>query len=324
MKLPSICTLAFLAAVALMPSFEAQAADSYPSKPIRVIVPFPPGGPVDTLARLLAVKISDSTKQQLIIENKPGAGGSIGAAQVARSPADGYTLLMTASSYAMDPAIRANFPFDPRKDLHGVSMVASGPVVLLSRHELPVENVSQLLDLVKQSPGKYSYASTGIGTINHFAGELFKGETRTDVVHIPYNGATPATQAILAGQVDIFFNNVLSSLPHIKSGKVKALAVSSPKRWPSLPEVPTLIESGVSMELMSWYGFLAPGGTPMPVMKAFSSEIKKALVDPAIQEKINQLGLTVDGTSPIEFQTYIGAEIDKWTDIAKKANIKAE
>ena len=324
MRLSSIYKLAFLVAVTLMSSFSAQAADNYPSKPIHVIVPFPPGGPVDTLARLLAAKISDSTKQLLIIENKPGAGGSIGAAQVARAPADGYTLLMTASSYAMDPAIRANFPFDPRKDIHGVSMVASGPVVLLAREGLPVANVSQLLNLVRQSPGKYSYASTGIGTVNQFAGELFKGETKTDIMHVPYNGAAPATQAILAGEVDIFFNNVLSSLPHIKSGKVKALAVSSAKRWPSLPDVPTLIESGVNVEISSWYGFLAPGGTPMPVMNAFSSEIKKALADPAIREKINQLGLAVDGTSPTEFQSYISTEIDKWTDVAQKANIKAQ
>lgn len=316
--------LAFAAALAFSPGFAAHAADTYPSKPIHVVVPFPPGGPVDTLARLLSAKMADAMGQQLVVENKPGAGGSIGAAQVARSSADGYTVLMTASSFAMDPAIRSNLPFDPRKDMHGVSMVASGPVVLLARQGLPAKNVSELLALIKQNPDKYSYASTGVGTVNHFAGELFKGATQTSILHVPYNGAAPATQAILAGEVDIFFNNVLSSLPHIKAGKVQALAVTSEERWPSLPDVPTLTESNVDVQISSWYGFLAPGATPPAVMDKFASEVKKALADPETREKIAQLGLAVDGTTPDEFQAYIGTEIDKWTGVAKKADIKAQ
>lgn len=299
-------------------------ADTYPSKAIQVIVPFPPGGPVDTLARLISAEMGSSMGQQLIVQNKPGAGGSIGAAYVARSAADGYTFLMTASSFAMDPAIRSNLPFDPQNDMHGVSMVASGPVVLLARQGLPVKNVPELLALLKKNPEKYSYASTGIGTVNHFAGELFKDATQTSVLHVPYNGAAPATQAILAEEVDIFFNNVLSSLPHIKSGKVRALAVTSAERWPSLPDVPTLNESKVNVQISSWYGFLAPAATPPEIMDKFSSEVKKALAEQAIRDKIDQLGLAVEGTSPDEFQTYIGTEIVKWTRVAKNAGIKAQ
>lgn len=315
--------LSILTALMIVPA-AAKAESDYPSKPIHIVVPFAPGGPVDTLARLLSNKISSSIGQQLVIENKPGAGGSIGAAQVARSAADGYTFLITASSFAMDPAIRSNLPFNPQKDMQGVSMVASGPVVLLARQGLPVQDLSGLLKLLKENPDKYSYASTGIGTVNHFAGELFKNETKTNVLHVPYQGAAPATQAILAGEVDIFFNNVLSSIPHIQAGSVTALAITSADRWPSLPEVATLAESGVNVEISSWYGFIAPNGMPKPVIDRFYSEVKKALADPDIEQKIAQLGLKVDGTSPDEFQNHIEKEIQKWTAVAQTAGIKAE
>ncbi|GAA5236910.1 tripartite tricarboxylate transporter substrate binding protein [Verticiella sediminum] len=300
------------------------AAQTYPDKPIAVVVPFPPGGPVDTLARLLAGPMSRSMGQQLVIENKAGAGGSIGAAQVARAAPDGYTLLMTASSYAMDPAIRSNLPFDPRRDMHGVVNVASGPVVLLAKTGLPVDAMDNFLALLRERPGKLSYASTGIGTVNHFAGELFKGAAGVDALHIPYNGAAPATQAILAGEVDFFFNNVLSSVPHVQSGKVKALAVTSEERWPAFPEVPTLREAGVDVAISSWYGFFAPANTPEAVMERFAQEVRKALADPQVKDRIAQLGLTIEGAGPQAFQEYVGTEIDKWTAVAEAAGIEAQ
>src|SRR3546814_398556 len=286
----------------------AAQAGQYPQKPINVVVPFPPGGPVDTLARILSKSMSASLGQQIIIENKPGAGGSIGAYQVARAAKDGYTLLMTASSFAMDPAIRSNLPFDPRKGMHGVVNVASGPVVLLVKQPLPVESLPQFLQLLKKEPGnvtyastgivtsavvrgkdmscvfngargaflrlgkqhvsveslqqfrqrlkkgpgRLSYASTGIATVNHFAGELLKDAAQVDALRVPYDGAAPAAQAIVAGEVDFFFNNVLSSVPLVAAGRVKALAVTSAQRWPAFPDVPTLKESGVPVEISSW------------------------------------------------------------------------
>lgn len=316
--------ITLFSAIVAISTGAASHATQYPERPINVIVPFPPGGPVDTLARILSKPMSVSMGQQIIIENKPGAGGSIGAAQVARSADDGYTLLMTASSFAMDPAIRSNLPFDPRKDMHGVLNVASGPVVLLIKEQLPVHSFPEFLALLKKEPGKLSYASTGIGTVNHFAGELLKNAAQVDAVHIPYNGAAPATQAIVAGEVDFFFNNVLSSVPLVSSNKVKALAVTSEERWPAFPDVPTLKESGVPVEISSWYGYFAPAGTPKDVMKTFAAEANKALADPGVKAQIERLGLKIEGAGPDEFQTYVGQEIDKWTTVAKRAGIQPQ
>ncbi|MBV7484858.1 tripartite tricarboxylate transporter substrate binding protein [Bordetella sp. BOR01] len=299
-------------------------AQQYPERPINVVVPFPPGGPVDTLARILSKSMSASLGQQIIIENKPGAGGSIGAAQVARSAADGYTLLMTASSFAMDPAIRSNLPFDPREDMHGVANVASGPVVLLAKKTLPVDTFPELLQLLKKEPGKLAYASTGIGTVNHFAGELLKSAAKVDALHVPYNGAAPATQAIVAGEVDFFFNNVLSSVPLVAADKVKALAVTSEERWPAFPDVPTLRESGVPVEISSWYGYFAPAGTPPSVMQKFYAEVNKALAAPEVKQQIERLGLKIEGMGPDEFQIYVDKEIDKWAAVAKSAGIQPQ
>ena len=308
-----------------MPFSAGVNAQDYPAKSIRIVVPFPPGGPVDTLARLFAEKLRQPLGQTLVVENRAGASGSIGAAAVARSPADGYTLLISGSSYAMDPAVRSDLPFDPRKDLHGVSMLASGPVVLLATKNVPASNVQQLIGLLKKNPDKYSYASIRVGTVNYFAAELFKRATGTKMLHVPYSGAAPATQAILAAEVDLFFNNVLSSLPQINAGKVKALAVTSSRRWPSLPDLPTLAESGVSnFEIMSWYGVFAPANTLRPVLDKLSAEIKQVLNDPDTEAKINQLGLEGKASSPDEFQAYIGQEIDKWTEVVRNAGIKAE
>ncbi|MBH1964095.1 MAG: tripartite tricarboxylate transporter substrate binding protein [Comamonadaceae bacterium] len=324
MRLPHLLLASALLALSV-PAAAQGAGTNFPDKPIRIVVPFPPGGPVDTLARLVATKVSTSMGQPFVVDNRAGAGGAIGAAAVSRSNADGYTLLFTASSYAMDPAIRSNQGFDPRNDLTGVMLVASGPVVLLAHPKVPVSDGRQLVKVLRENPHKYSYASTGIGTVNHFAGEMFKQATQTDAVHVPYSGAAPATQAILSGEVSFFFNNVLSSLPHIRSGKVKPLAVTSPQRWPALPDVPTLAEIGISgVEISSWYGLLAPAKTPQPILQKIAKEFQTALADPATQDRILQLGLKPDGMMMNDFQIYIGREIDKWTSVAQKAGIKPE
>ena len=300
-------------------------AQAYPDRAVKIIVPFPPGGPVDTLARILSEQLGRNLKQTVIIENRPGAGGSIGAALVARAAPDGYTFLMNASSFAMDPAIRTNLPFDPLKDIHGVTMIATGPMVLLTVPNFSGDSVSALVRKLKDQPNKFSYASAGIGTANQFAAELFKKSTETQVTHIPYAGAAPATKAILSGEVELMFNNVLSSLPLIQAGRVKAVAVASAQRWASMPEVPTLTESGYpDVVVMSWYAMFGPANIPSVILDTINGAVRRIVEDPQVKEKIAALGLEAQSTSPGELQEYVAAEIKKWTVIAREAQIKSE
>ena len=300
-------------------------AQAYPDRAIKIIVPFPPGGPVDTLARILSEQLDRSLKQTVIIENRPGAGGSIGAALVARAASDGYTFLMNASSYAMDPAIRTNLPFDPLKDIHGVTMIATGPMVLLTAPNFSGDTVSVLVRTLKDQPNKFSYASAGVGTANQFAAELFKKSTGTQVVHVPYAGAAPATKAILSGEVELMFNNVLSSLPLMQAGRVKAVAVASAQRWASMPEVPTLVEAGYpDVVVMSWYAMFGPANIPSAILETINGAVRRVVDDPKVKEKIAALGLEAQSTSPSELQAYVAAEIKKWTAIAREAQIKSE
>ena len=300
-------------------------AQAYPDRAIKIIVPFPPGGPVDTLARILSEQLDRSLKQTVIIENRPGAGGSIGAALVARAASDGYTFLMNASSYAMDPAIRTNLPFDPLKDIHGVTMIATGPMVLLTAPNFSGDTVSVLVRTLKDQPNKFSYASAGVGTANQFAAELFKKSTGTQVVHVPYAGAAPATKAILSGEVELMFNNVLSSLPLMQAGRGKAVAVASAQRWASMPEVPTLVEAGYpDVVVMSWYAMFGPANIPSAILETINGAVRRVVDDPKVKEKIAALGLEAQSTSPSELQAYVAAEIKKWTAIAREAQIKSE
>lgn len=300
-------------------------AQAYPDRAIKIIVPFPPGGPVDTLARILSEQLDRSLKQTVIIENRPGAGGSIGAALVARAAPDGYTFLMNASSYAMDPAIRTNLPFDPLKDIHGVTMIATGPMVLLTAPNFSGDTVPALVRTLKDQPNKFSYASAGVGTANQFAAELFKKSTGTQVVHVPYAGAAPATKAILSGEVELMFNNVLSSLPLMQAGRVKAVAVASAQRWASMPEVPTLVEAGYpEVVVMSWYAMFGPANIPSAILETINGAVRRVVDDPKVKEKIAALGLEAQSTSPSELQAYVAAEIKKWTAIAREAQIKSE
>ena len=300
-------------------------AQAYPDRAIKIIVPFPPGGPVDTLARILSEQLDRSLKQTVIIENRPGAGGSIGAALVARAASDGYTFLMNASSYAMDPAIRTNLPFDPLKDIHGVTMIATGPMVLLTAPNFSGDTVSVLVRTLKDQPNKFSYASAGVGTANQFAAELFKKSTGTQVVHVPYAGAAPATKAILSGEVELMFNNVLSSLPLMQAGRVKAVAVASAQRWASMPEVPTLVEAGYpDVVVMSWYAMFGPANIPSAILETLNGAVRRVVDDPKVKEKSAALGLEAQSTSPSELQAYVAAEIKKWTAIAREAQIKSE
>ena len=303
----------------------AQAQD-YPTKPVRFVVPFAPGGTTDVLARLLGEKLSASLGQQFVIDNQAGAGGNIGTAQVAKAEPDGYTILMgTVGTHAINQSIYPRLPFDPIKDFAPVTLVATVPNVLVVNPEVPVHSVAELIALAKEKPGELNFASSGNGSSIHLSGELFKSMTGVDMVHVPYKGSGPAVVDLLGGQVEMMFDNLPSSAPHIKAGKLRPLGVTSKERSPTLPDVPTIAEAGVpGYEALSWFGVLVPAGTPDAVVTRLQQEIAKILADPAMRERFAELGAVPAGDTPAEFAAFIGSETAKWADVVQKAGITLE
>ena len=303
----------------------AQAQD-YPTKPVRFVVPFAPGGTTDVLARLLGEKLSASLGQQFVIDNQAGAGGNIGTAQVAKAEPDGYTILMgTVGTHAINQSIYPRLPFDPIKDFAPVTLVATVPNVLVVNPEVPVHSVAELIELAKAKPGELNFASSGNGSSIHLSGELFKSMTGVDMVHVPYKGSGPAVVDLLGGQVEMMFDNLPSSAPHIKAGKLRPLGVTSKERSPTLPDVPTIAEAGVpGYEALSWFGVLVPAGTPDAVVTRLQQEIAKILADPAMRERFAELGAVPAGDTPAEFAAFIGSETAKWADVVQKAGITLE
>jgi len=300
-------------------------AQNYPNKVVRVIVPFPAGGPVDIIARLIGERLSVALGQTFVVDNRAGAGSAIGSAIVAKAAPDGYTLLMQASSHAILPAIQPELPYDAIKDFAPVSLVATGPLLLQLHPSVNAKSVAELIALAKTKPGGLTYASASTGSANHLAGELFKEVTGTNILHVPYKGAAPATQALLSGEVNILFNNMPSGLPHIKAGTVRTLAVTSPKRAEALPNLPTLSEAGVpGFDVQTWYGLLAPAGTSPVILNRLRDEIAKALSQPEIKERFASLGLEPVGSTPKEFDDYIKSEVPKWTRVAKISGATAQ
>ena len=303
----------------------AQAQD-YPTKPVRFVVPFAPGGTTDVLARLLGEKLSASLGQQFVIDNQAGAGGNIGTAQVAKAEPDGYTILMgTVGTHAINQSIYPRLPFDPIKDFAPVTLVATVPNVLVVNPEVPVHSVAELIALAKEKPGELNFASSGNGSSIHLSGELFKSMTGVDMVHVPYKGSGPAVVDLLGGQVEMMFDNLPSSAPHIKAGTLRPLGVTSKERSPTLPDVPTIAEAGVpGYEALSWFGVLVPAGTPDAVVTRLQQEIAKILADPAMRERFAELGAVPVGDTPAEFAAFIGTETAKWADVVQKAGITLE
>ena len=303
----------------------AQAQD-YPTKPVRFVVPFAPGGTTDVLARLLGEKLSVSLGQQFVIDNQAGAGGNIGTAQVAKAEPDGYTILMgTVGTHAINQSIYPRLPFDPIKDFAPITLVATVPNVLVVNPEVPANSVAELIALAKAKPGELNFASSGNGSSIHLSGELFKVMAGVDMVHVPYKGSGPAVIDLLGGQVEMMFDNLPSSAPHIKAGKLRPLGVTSKERSPTLPDVPTIAEAGVpGYEALSWFGVLAPAGTPDAVVARLQEEIAKALADPAMQARFAELGAVPVGDTPAEFAAFIGTETAKWADVVQKAGITLE
>ncbi len=303
----------------------ATSATEFPVKPIRIVSPFSAGGPTDTLARLIGQKLTERWGQPVIVDNKPGAGGNIGAEIVAKSAPDGYTLLIVASSFAVNASVYQKLPFDPVRHFSPIINVASGSFVLMVHPSVPAKSIAELIAFAKASPGKLSYASAGIGTANHLAGELFKTLAGVDILHVPYKGSPAATGDVLSGQVSMIFNNMISSMPYANTGRVRILAVTGPKRAAALPDVPTLAESGLStFNVTGWYGILGPAGMPNDVVQRLNSEIARAIQLPELQASFRAQGVEQVGGNPESFAAFIRSEIDKWAEVVRAAGIKAE
>lgn len=297
----------------------------YPLKPIKIVVGFAAGGASDILARVVGKKLSDSVGQPVVIENKAGASGNIAAQTVVGSEPDGYTLLMATVSVAISPSYQPNLSFSPARDFTPIGMVASVPLVLIVKPELGVNNLQELLALAKAKPGQLNYASVGAGSPQHLSGELFQFMGSVKLAHIPYKGGGPATQSVLAGETDLFFAGMPPAMPLIRSGKVKALAVTSAKRSIAAPEVPTVQQAGMQgFEADNWHALYAARGTPAPIVNKLNSELQRILSSPDVKEQFLTHGAEAWLSTPLETRNYLVAEIDKWGKVVKAAGLKAE
>ena len=301
-------------------------AQPYPTKPIRIVVPFPPGGATDLLARDVAPKLTEAWGQSVIVDNRPGAAGNIGSELVAKSAPDGYTLEMgTVGTHAINASLYAKMPYDHVKDFVPIILVAGVPNVLVVNPAVPANSVAELIAYAKANPGKVNFASSGAGTSIHLSGELFKVMAGVQMTHIPYKGSAPALQDLLGGQVQLMFDNLPPSLPHIKAGKLRALAVTSATRAPALPDVPTLAESGLpGFEASSWFGLVAPAGTPPSIVAKIDGEVAKWLATPEAKEKLSKQGANAFGGTPEDFAKHITAETAKWAKVVKDSGAKVD
>jgi len=301
-------------------------APAYPTKPIRLVVPFPAGGATDILAREVAKHLTDAWGQSVVVDNRPGAGGNIGSELVAKAAPDGYTLEMgTVGTHAINASLYSKMPYDHVKDFVPVILVAGVPNVLEVNPALPVNSVQELIAYAKANPGKLNFASSGSGTSIHLSGELFKVMTGVQMTHVPYKGSAPALQDLIGGQVQLMFDNLPPSLPQIKAGKLRALAVTSAGRAPALPDTPTVAEAGLpGFEASSWFGVLAPAGTPPEIVNKLNAEIAKWLASPGAKEKLANVGANIAGGTPEDFARHIQAETTKWAKVVKESGAKVD
>jgi tripartite-type tricarboxylate transporter receptor subunit TctC len=315
-----------LAAGALAAITPAARAQAFPNKPIRLICPFPPGGAVDIASRAIAAELSKTIGQQVNVENKPGAGGNIGGIEAVRSAPDGYTLFMTTSGIqAINPALYAKMPFDPNKDLAPVSALVSLSNVLVVHPSVKANSVAELLALLRAQPGQLTFASSGSGTSIHMSGEMFKQIARVDMVHVPYKGSAPALTDLLGGQVNLMFDNIPSALPHIRSGKLRALATTGARRDPTLPELPTIAEAGVAgYESGVWFGLAAPAGTPPDIVSRVADEAVRGTKSPEFIKRMTELGYVIIGAGPDTMAEMNRAEVARWGPIVRASGAKAE
>lgn len=328
----SRAVLAALALVTLMTANTLSAqgrarigALDYPTKPVRMIVPLAPGGGSDIVGRIVALALTDYWGQPVVVDNRPGAGSTVGTSIAARAPADGYTLLVSSSSIAISPAIYKNLNFDIKRDFDEVTLIANQPSILAVHPSVPVNSVKELIALARSQPGKLSFASAGPGSATHLGTELLQYAAGISMLHVPYRSAGQATSALLSGEIQVLLTNMASTLPFVKSGKIRALGVSSLKRSPLAPGLPTIAETGVpGFEYVTWYGMLVPEGTPKPVIARIQTDTAKIISNAQVHERFDKLGLTAYGTSSADFGVYLNAEITKWDKLARIAGVQAE
>ncbi|WP_265298846.1 tripartite tricarboxylate transporter substrate binding protein [Verminephrobacter eiseniae] len=311
--LAALGTAACLAAAA--PAGQAQ---GYPNKPVRLVVAYPPGGATDIVAHVLAQKLSEQTGQQFIVDNRPGAGGNTGAEWAARSAPDGYTLVLATTAHAISPALFKNLGYKLDKDFAPVSQLTSGPLVIVVHPGLPANDVTELIALAKARPGVLNFASSGNGQSTHLAAELFASMAGVKMTHIPYKGSAPALTDVMGGQAQLMFDTILSAMPQVKAGKLKALAVTSAKRSGAAPELPTVAESGLpGYEAIAWNGLLAPAGTPPEVIARLNAELKKALALPEVKDRFEAQGFAAAWNTPEAFDDFMNAQVKKWAQVVQ-------
>ncbi|MDC6166505.1 Bug family tripartite tricarboxylate transporter substrate binding protein [Paucibacter sp. XJ19-41] len=322
---PTMTRRCLLAAAALLAATGAQ-AQSWPSKPVTWVVPFPAGGGTDAFARPLTAVLSKQTGKQFIIDNKGGAGGTVGAGIASKAAPDGYTFFMGAVHHAIAPAMYPKLEYKLEEDFVPVALISSVPqVIVVNPAKVPATDLKGLLEFIRKNPGKLNYGSAGNGTSHHLAGELFKLQTKTFITHIPYRGAGPALQDLIAGQVDMMFDGLGSSATHIKSGRIKALAVAANKRAPGFPDVPTSVEGGVpTYQVATWYGLWAPKGTPKDVISAMQGELRKAFADEASKSAWNGLGPEVPSMYGDAFGNFVSSEVKRWAEVVKSSGAKLD
>lgn len=307
-------------------SFAAFAQAVYPSKPVRIIVPYPAGGTTDIIARIAANQLTERLKQSFIVENKAGASGAIGSQAVAQAAPDGYTLVMaTASSHGINSALQKSLPYDAVKDFAPITVVANTPNIIIANPAVPVKNLQELIALAKKEPGRINFGSTSAGGSPHMSAELLKMMAGIDMTHVPYKGAAPMLTDLIGGQVQIGFDNLPSSIGFVKSGKVRALAVTTARRWPGAPDIPTVAESGVpGYEVSGWFGLLAPAGTPREILNKLQGTIAEAVKSPEVAKQLNDLGAEPVANKPEVFAQEIKDDVEKWRKVVKTTGVKLD
>jgi tripartite-type tricarboxylate transporter receptor subunit TctC len=324
MRVPGYLLATLFASLIAHPAVAQSAAD-YPNKPVTLVVPFAPGGPTDVLGRLVASKLGERLGKPVIVFNRPGAGGNTGSASVATSPPDGYTLLLgTVSTHGINPSLYKNMPYDHKKDFVAISQLSFVPNVLVVNVNLPVKTVPELIAYLKQNPGKVFYATPGSGTSIHLASELFKMMTGTDMTHVPYKGSSPAMMDVIGGQVQLMFDNSVTAWPQVNAGKVRALAVSTPTRLKTAPDLPAIAEFLPGFSASAWHGVFAPAGTPRAITDKLSVEIQSIMRDPAVVDQLAKVDIIAVGSTPAEFTRFIAEETDRWASVVRKLDLKVD
>jgi tripartite-type tricarboxylate transporter receptor subunit TctC len=313
-------TLFCLAAALVCVASNTALAQDYPNRPVRIVVPFSAGGPNDILARAVGIKLGERLGQQMIVDNRPGGGTVIGTVIAARSPADGYTLLMASTSHSVNPTLKKKLPYDQRKDFELMILMAKAPNLAVVHPSLPVKSVPQLIALAKSRPGEITYASGGVGASTHLAGASLSSMAKVKMIHVPFKGGAPATIGLISGEITWMFGTFLPTIPHVRAGRVRVIAVGGPKRSPVLPKVPTVAETLPGFDSVGWWGVMVPAGTPRPIINRLNREINAVLLD--LREQLLRDGTEIVGGTPADFQIFYDGEVKRWAGVMKTIGLK--